>query len=128
MRTLATRIVIGLLVLAPGACDDNPTDLADPEPGETDLPTYAATDGEQEESGEDIDPGGQPFLLDDVYRQVWMFISDRGPVLTPVFDASVFPEGARPVAGPVQALTSGAGLDADSDASSSSAQPAPPTA
>lgn len=211
MRTPATRIVIGLLVLALGACHDNPTNLAEPEFVETDLPAYSAADGEQEESGEDIDqtahrvsftftatsglspeapvtlliegvatepvtggevvvtlptkaamdyagPGnsmyfpvgrrlpaaGQwtlpamaagdrwrqsitipvmekgyyqvaltadtegpqsdlgPFLLNNVYRQVWMFISDRGVTLTPFFDASVFPEGARPVAGPIR--------------------------
>ena len=211
MRTLATSTVIGLLVSALGACLDNPTNLVDPDLGETDLPTYAATDGEQEESGEDIDrtahrvfftftatsglspeapvtlliegvatepvtsgevvvtlptkaamdyagPGnslyfpigrqlpvvGQwtlpamsagdrwrqsitipamekgyyqvalmadtrgpqsdlgPFLLNNAYRQVWMFISDSGATLTSFFDASVFSEGTRPVAGPIR--------------------------
>lgn len=44
-----------------------------------------------------------PFLSDDVYREAWMFISDRGATLTEFFDASVFPEGVRPEHGPIRA-------------------------
>ncbi|MYA43516.1 MAG: hypothetical protein F4Z31_17450 [Gemmatimonadetes bacterium] len=213
MRTLKTGIVIGLFVLAPGACQDTPSNLVDPEFDATELPAYAATDvAEQEESGEANEPSAHcvfftftaesglspsapvtlliegvatepvtsgevvvtlptkaamdyagpgnslyfpigrtlpvfgrwtlpamaagdvwqqritipamekgyyqvalaadiqgppsdrgPFLIDEVYRQVWMFISDVGATLTPFFDGSVFPDGARPVAGPIQA-------------------------
>ena len=67
------------------------------------------------------------FLIDDVYRQVWMFISDRGAALTPFFDGSVLPEGARPVVGPIQARGIGRHVGdvantaaASADASSSS--------
>lgn len=51
-----------------------------------------------------------PFMIDDVYHQAWMFISDRDAKLTPTFDESVFPEGTRPVPGPI--LTPGVGRDA----------------
>ena len=51
-----------------------------------------------------------PFMIDDVYHQVWMFVSDRDAVLTRTFDESVFPEGTRPVPGPI--LTPGVGRDA----------------
>lgn len=50
-----------------------------------------------------------PFLVDDVYQQVWMFISDRGATLTDMFDEAVFPEGTRRVAGPILARDIGGG-------------------
>ena len=49
----------------------------------------------------------QAYMADDVYRQVWIFISDDGAQLTEVFDASVFPAGERPVPGPIRARRTG---------------------
>ncbi len=85
MRTLATSIVIGLLVLAQGACYDNPTNLVDPALGETDLPTDAAADGEEEESGEDIDRTA--------HRVLFTFTAESG--LSPETPAAL-PRALRP--------------------------------
>ncbi|MYG81372.1 MAG: hypothetical protein F4187_06180 [Gemmatimonadetes bacterium] len=51
-----------------------------------------------------------PFLIEEVYEQVWMFISDGRAQLTELFDPSVFPTGTRPVPGPI--LVRGLGRDA----------------
>lgn len=50
-----------------------------------------------------------PFLIDDVYHQAWMFVSDRGATLTEVFDETLFPEGTPRVPGPIRAR----GIDRD---------------
>ena len=42
-----------------------------------------------------------PFLIDDIYRQVWVLVADQGSQLTEIFDPSVFPEGARTTPGPL---------------------------
>lgn len=49
------------------------------------------------------DPSGLgPRLLDEGYRQAWMFVTEGGGVLTPEFDASVFPDRIAPQPGPFQ--------------------------
>ena len=45
-------------------------------------------------------PYGGAYLFDDVRRAAWMFISETDRQLTELFDASLFPEGVRPVPGP----------------------------
>ncbi len=47
------------------------------------------------------------YMADDVYRQVWMFVSDHGSAITPYFDETVFPAGTRAAPGPIQTLAVG---------------------
>lgn len=43
-----------------------------------------------------------PYMFNDVYREVWMFVGDASGRLTYAFDESLFPDGTAPVPGPLR--------------------------
>jgi len=47
-------------------------------------------------------PGDSPYVSDNAYRQTWLAVLDGGGVLTPGFDASLFPEEIIPQPGPFE--------------------------
>lgn len=50
-------------------------------------------------------PTGDPYVIDDIYDQVWVFVQDGGGLLTPAFDMSVFPDDLAPAPGPFRGRT-----------------------
>ncbi len=43
-----------------------------------------------------------PYLIDDIHRETWMFVSEGGGFLTPDFEEDIFPAHLAPVPGPLR--------------------------